>query len=146
MHQYSQHLESKVSCTNKYDIILEKMRVLNILIWMNYRETGYRFLQGSVRIIVLSCNYKSNATDICSDGCFVQRKPNKSTLNMCVVVVGLHTRNEVNQPYVLSVHRTSLCFLCFLWKLSPPFFLVNLKTWIYFDFVTLPLSCFYCAM
>ena len=47
----------------------------SIHINLNYRETDDRFLQGSVRIIVLSSNHKSNAAAVCSDGCFVQNNP-----------------------------------------------------------------------
>ena len=48
-------------------------------------------------------------------------------LTVCVVVVVLHIRKEVNQPYVLSVHRTSLSFRRFLWELAPRVLLVNLQ-------------------
>ena len=48
----------------------------SIHINLNYRETDDRFLQGSVRIIVLSSKYyKSNAAAVCSDGYFVQNNP-----------------------------------------------------------------------
>ena len=72
--------------------------------------------------------------------------PSYFSFNMCVVVVGLHTRNEFNQPYVLSVHKTSLYCLRFLRKLSRTFFLANLKRKHSSILLSCNLSCFYCAV